>query len=101
MNWNLIILRPNTKSVFLASLGSTPLKRDNFQEILEKAGKSLGWKPFPIPVAIHSKINSHTGGSSCMQCGWCSGYPCQFRAKSSVELVLFPRASETGNFEVK
>jgi choline dehydrogenase-like flavoprotein len=78
-----------------------PLKRDNFQEILEKAGKSLGWKPFPIPVAIHSKINSHTGGSSCMQCGWCSGFPCQYRAKSSVELVLFPRAQDTGNFDVK
>ena len=77
-----------------------PLKEDGYQRILIQAAKKLGWRPFPIPVAIHSTPSSRTGASQCMQCGLCSGFPCLFRAKSSVDLVLFPRAQQTGNFNL-
>jgi choline dehydrogenase-like flavoprotein len=78
-----------------------PLAGDNFQKRLETAAKSLGWKPFPIPIAIHSQQGEKTGASPCMQCGWCSGYPCKWQAKSSVDLVIYPRAQETGHFTLR
>lgn len=77
-----------------------PLHEDLFQKRLTRAALGLGWKPFPIPVAIHSQGSARTGASPCMQCGFCSGYPCQFRAKSSVDLVLLPRALRTGKLQV-
>jgi len=78
-----------------------PLKGDIFQKRLTRAAKKLGWKPFPIPIAIHSEYNSNTGATQCMQCGWCSGYPCRFMSKSSVDIVIYPRAQKTGNFTLK
>ncbi len=68
-----------------------PLKEDNYQKLLTEGARKLGWNPFPIPVAIHSQFNSRTGAAVCMQCGWCSGFPCRFRAKSSTDVVIYPR----------
>ena len=78
-----------------------PLKGDLFQKQLTETAKRLGWKPFPIPLAIHSQYNSNTGAVQCMQCGWCSGYPCRFMAKSAVDVVIYPRAQRTGKFTLK
>jgi choline dehydrogenase-like flavoprotein len=71
-----------------------PLDGDRFQDRLMKAARKLGWHPFHIPIAIHSRASDYTGANACTQCGWCSGYPCLFRAKSSVDVVLFPRATK-------
>lgn len=78
-----------------------PLNEDRFQQRVTKAAKGLGWRPFPIPVAIHSRANERTNGHLCTQCGWCSGYPCLFQAKSAVDIVLFPRAQKTGRFRLQ
>jgi choline dehydrogenase-like flavoprotein len=78
-----------------------PLASDNWQDRLSKASRKLGWKPFHIPLALHSQANARTGAAPCMQCGWCSGFPCLFRAKSSVDIVIYPRAQETGNFTLR
>ncbi len=75
-----------------------PLKADRWQTRLSAAAHKLGWHPFHLPLAIHSEMNTSTGGRPCMQCGWCSGFPCRFHAKSSVDIVIYPRAEKTGNF---
>lgn len=87
---------PRSKNVLLP-----PLKGDAYQRRLEAAAKKLGWKPFPLPLAIHSQANERTSGAQCMQCGFCSGFPCRFRAKSSVDVVIFPRAELTKHFVLK
>lgn len=87
---------PRSKDVLMP-----PLKEDRFQRRIVNAAKKLGWRPFPIPTAIHSQRNEYTDGRDCMQCGWCSGYPCLFQAKSSVDVVIFPRAQKTNHFTLK
>ncbi len=78
-----------------------PLREDRYQEILRGAAKKLGWHPFPIPVAIHSQASSDRGASECMQCGWCSGFPCRFLAKSSMSLVVYPQLAGSKHFTLK
>lgn len=78
-----------------------PLAEDRFQHKLAEAGRKLGWTPFPIPFAIHSMQNERTNGRQCMQCGWCSGYPCLFQAKSAVDITIFPRAKATSHFTLR
>lgn len=78
-----------------------PLKEDNYEKLLSTAARKLGWHPFHLPLAIHSQANAAHGTTPCMQCGWCSGFPCRFRAKSSVDVVLYPRAKDTGHFTLK
>lgn len=77
-----------------------PLKEDGFQNLLIEGARKLGCRPFPIPVAIHSQYNEHTGAAQCMQCGFCSGFPCRFRAKSSADVVIFPRLLKEKNFRL-
>ncbi len=78
-----------------------PLKEDNFQKLLVPAAKKLGLNPFPIPVAIHSEANAARNAEQCMQCGWCSGFPCRFSAKSSVDVVIYPLLKKTKGFTLK
>lgn len=78
-----------------------PLKGDSYQERLMKAARGLGWHPFRIPLALHSQSSKRTGANACMLCGWCSGYPCMYNAKSAVSLSLYPRALKTGKLQIK
>ena len=84
---------PRSKNVLMP-----PLRDDKFQLRLTAAAKKMGLKPFHIPVAIHSEPSAERGAGICQQCGWCSGFPCRFRAKSSVDVVIYPRAQASGNF---
>lgn len=78
-----------------------PLKEDAFQQTLTRGAVKLGWKPFPIPVAIHSQQSNERGASQCMQCGFCSGFPCRFMAKSSMDVVLYPKLATKKNFKIQ
>lgn len=77
-----------------------PLRTDPYAELIKSAAKRLGWTPFPIPMAINSKPNAHTGTLACMYCGWCVGYPCEHYAKNSVDITLLPKAERTGKFRL-
>jgi choline dehydrogenase-like flavoprotein len=67
--------------------------------LLERGARKLGWKPFPAPMAIASKI--YQGRSGCVQCGLCLGFGCEMRAKSSALVTVIPVAVATGKCEVR
>jgi choline dehydrogenase-like flavoprotein len=67
--------------------------------LLDLGARKLGYKPFPAPMAIASK--PYDGRSSCAQCGFCLGFGCEVRAKSSSLVTMIPKAVATGRCEVR
>lgn len=55
-------------------------------EVLAKAARSLGWRPFPTPLAINSR--PYRGRPPCIDCGFCGGFGCPINAKGSGGTVL-------------
>ncbi|MBF0501819.1 MAG: GMC family oxidoreductase [Candidatus Riflebacteria bacterium] len=77
-----------------------PIALDRFSKKLREAGKKLGLNSFHIPLAIKSTDDPKSGSMGCQTSGWCSGYPCQFGAKSSADLRIFPQAIATGRCQI-
>ncbi|HEY6826551.1 MAG TPA: GMC family oxidoreductase [Gemmatimonadaceae bacterium] len=67
--------------------------------LLEHGAKKLGWTAFPAPMAIASK--PYDGRSSCAQCGFCLGFGCEVRAKSSSLVTVIPKAVATKRCEIR
>jgi len=67
--------------------------------LLETGAKKLGWKPFPAPMAVASR--PYDGRSACVQCGFCLGFGCEVRAKSSSLVTMIPKAVATGRCEIR
>jgi choline dehydrogenase-like flavoprotein len=67
--------------------------------LIERGAKKLGWTAFPAPMAITSKV--YDGRSGCVQCGFCLGYGCEVRAKSSSLVTVIPKAVATGRCEIR
>ena len=67
--------------------------------LLERAGKKLGYHPYPAPVAILSQ--PHNGRPACMHCGFCWGFGCEASAKSSSLVSMIPQAEATGRCEIR
>jgi choline dehydrogenase-like flavoprotein len=67
--------------------------------LLERGAKKLGWTAFPAPMAIASKF--YNGRSQCVQCGFCLGFGCEVRAKSSSLVTVIPKAVETKRCEIR
>jgi len=67
--------------------------------LLERAAKKLGYHAWPAPMAILSK--RYRGRSECMFCGWCTGFGCEWGAKSSTLVSVIPEAVATGRCEVR
>ena len=67
--------------------------------LLEIGAKKLGYKPFPAPMAIASR--PYDGRSQCAQCGFCLGFGCEVRAKSSSLVTVIPKAVATGRCEIR
>ena len=67
--------------------------------ILERAGKQLGYNPYPAPVAILSQ--PHNGRPACIHCGFCNGFGCEVNAKSSSMATMIPLALASGNCELR
>ena len=67
--------------------------------LLEIGAKKMGWKAFPAPMAIASQ--PYDGRSGCVQCGFCIGFGCEVRAKSSALVTMIPKAVATGKCEVR
>lgn len=62
------------------------------QRIL-KAGQSLGYKPFRIPLAINF---SNTERTVCIRCLTCDGFPCQIEAKNDLTMTMLKMAQDAG-----
>ena len=67
--------------------------------LLERAGRQLGYTPYPAPVALLSE--THNGRPGCIHCGFCNGFGCEVDAKSSSMVAMIPLALASGNCELR
>src|SRR5579863_3507122 len=67
--------------------------------VFEKAARKLGWNPFPAPMAILSQPRA--GRSACANCGFCLGFGCEVKAKSSSLASMIPVAEKSGKCEIR
>ena len=76
-----------------------PLPIKSSGVILERGARLLGWHAQPAQMAIPSR--PYDGRSACQHCGFCMGYGCEYGAKSSTLVTMFPKAVATGRCEVR
>ena len=67
--------------------------------LIERGAKNMGWTAFAAPMAIASKF--YNGRSQCVQCGFCLGFGCEVRAKSSSLVTVIPKAVATKRCEIR
>src|SRR6516164_2086720 len=67
--------------------------------IFERATRKLGYHPFPAPMAILSEPRA--GRSACVNCGFCLGFGCEVKAKSSSLASMIPLAEKSGKCEIR
>ncbi|HEX5648147.1 MAG TPA: GMC family oxidoreductase, partial [Steroidobacteraceae bacterium] len=76
-----------------------PLPVKSSGVLFERGARKLGLHPFPAPMAIAS-VPYHDR-PACQHCGFCIGYGCEMRAKSSALYTTLPEAEATGNCEIR
>ena len=74
-----------------------PIKSEGV--LLERAARALGYNPWPAPMAIISRF--YRGRSPCVACGFCYGFACEVRAKSSSAVTVIPEALATNRCEIR
>ena len=68
-------------------------------EILADAARSLGYHPYPTPIAINSV--AYRGRPACSNCGFCGNHGCAINAKGSTAVTAIRDALLTGNCELR
>jgi choline dehydrogenase-like flavoprotein len=76
-----------------------PLPVKSSGVLLERGAARLGLHAFPAPLAIASQ--PFKGRPGCVHCGFCIGYGCEVRAKSSSLYTMLPEAEATGQCEIR
>ena len=76
-----------------------PLPVKSSGVLFERAARKLGLNPFPAPMAILSQPRA--GRSACINCGFCLGFGCEVKAKSSSLVSMIPIAEKTGRCEIR
>jgi choline dehydrogenase-like flavoprotein len=74
-----------------------PLKSSG--ALFHKAAAKLGLTVVPGPLAIISQ--PYMGRGACVNCGICSGFSCQVKARSSSAVTSLPVAEKTGRCEIR
>lgn len=101
--WEIGISGPNIKSPLIAPMSKPypcrPLPLKSSGALLMKAADKLGLVVTPNVAAIITE--PYNGRSACINCGMCSGYGCQVKARSSSAVALLPIAVATGNCEIR
>ena len=101
--WEMGISGKRVNSPFLAPMSKdyplppVPLKSSG--ALLQTAAARLGLTAVPGPLAIITK--PYMGRAACVNCGICSGYGCQVRARSSSAVTMLPLAEKTGRCEIR
>ena len=67
--------------------------------LLRQGAAKLGWFVSPNAAAIITQ--PYMGRAACNNCGMCSGYTCQVKARSSSAVALLPFAEATGKCEIR
>ncbi len=65
----------------------------------EKGAKTLGYSPFPVPLAINSQVYGNR--PACVHGGACRAYGCPIGAKGTTYSVSIPRAHLTGKLDLR
>ena len=76
-----------------------PLPVKSSGVLMERGARKLGLHPFPAPMAIVSQ--PFRGRPACVNCGFCIGFGCEVRAKSSSLYTMIPEAEATGKCEIR
>ena len=76
-----------------------PLPMKSSGALFNVAAKKLGLTVVPNVAAIITEPYQGRGG--CINCGMCSGFGCQTKARSSSAVTLLPVAVNTGNCEIR
>ena len=81
-----------------------PMKTSHAGSLFHKAAASLGYKPFPTPVATPSRPYTNPYGVSinpCIYCGYCEFFACEVGAKASPQTTVLPALAKNPNFELR
>lgn len=76
-----------------------PLPIKSAGALLANGARKLGWHPQAAPMAIISQ--PYRGRSACSHCGFCEGFGCEIKAKSSTLATVIPEAEKTGRCEIR
>ena len=76
-----------------------PLPDKSSGVLFARGAKALGLHPHPAPLAILSR--PWRGRNGCQHCGYCAGFGCEHRAKSSTLVTVIPAAEATGRCEIR
>jgi gluconate 2-dehydrogenase alpha chain len=83
---------------------NAPIKSSNAGLMYAAAAKSLGYHPFPAPVAIASAPYSNAEGvplGACEYCGFCNRIACETNAKASPNSTILPALRLDPKFEIR
>jgi choline dehydrogenase-like flavoprotein len=67
--------------------------------LVGKGLSQLGYTMFPYPTAVNSV--PYGGRPACVDCGFCSGYPCPTNAKGSTAVTMLRDALTSGNCQLQ
>jgi choline dehydrogenase-like flavoprotein len=101
--WEMGISGQRVNSPFFAPMTKdypvppVPLKSSG--ALFHTAAAKLGLTVVPGPLAIITK--PYMGRSACVNCGLCSGFSCQVKARSSSAVTVLPIAEKTGRCEIR
>src|ERR1700683_4193594 len=101
--WELGISGLRVNSPFVAPMSKdypvppVPLKSSG--ALFNTAAAKLGLTVVPGPLAIITR--PYLGRAACVNCGICSDYGCQVRARSSSAVTMLPLAEKTGRCEIR
>src|ERR1700749_4370276 len=83
---------------------NAPIKSSNAGLMYAAAAKSLGYHPFPAPVAIASAPYANAEGvalGACEYCGFCNRIACETNAKASASSTILPVLRLDPKFELR
>jgi gluconate 2-dehydrogenase alpha chain len=81
-----------------------PVKSSHAGMLFSEAAKSLGYHPFPAPIAIASAAYRNNEGialGACEYCGFCNRMACETNAKASANSTVMPVLREDPKFELR
>src|SRR6476620_5351854 len=101
--WEMGISGKRVNSPFVAPMSKDypvpPVPIKSSGALMKTAASKLGLTVVPGPLAIISQ--PYMGRQACVNCGICSGYGCQVKARSSSAVTVLPVAVKTGRCEIR
>lgn len=80
-----------------------PLQRTQITTMFDRAGRDLGWHPFPVPAGNTSGAYTNPLGirmAPCTYCGYCEFFGCGNWSKASPQACILPALVQRANFSV-